>query len=70
MGPRVGRRFKGIYQAKAKASVHRPWCAECDNVSLGRFATQEEAARAYDAFAVVHFGAFARLNFPEEHPRG
>lgn len=33
---------------------------------LGSFTDPAEAARAYDAAAVEHFGEFARLNFPPE----
>lgn len=31
---------------------------------IGSFATEEEAARAYDAVAAVRHGDFANLNFP------
>lgn len=33
---------------------------------IGRFATAEEAAKAFDEVARLHRGEFARLNFPHE----
>lgn len=56
--------FKGVtphhgrWRAVIKASGQR--------LSLGVFGTREEAARAYDAAAMVHHRGFARLNFPAE----
>lgn len=37
-------------------------------IGLRQYASEIEAARAYDAAAAVHFGEFARLNFPAEAP--
>lgn len=36
-------------------------------IRLGRYATAEAAARAYDYHARQHHGEFAMLNFPDEH---
>lgn len=38
-------------------------------ISLGAYATREEAAAAYDGAARQYFGEFAYLNYPEEPKR-
>lgn len=45
------------------------WVAQLKSKYLGRFQTEREAARAYDAAARSHFGDFANLNFPNEEPQ-
>lgn len=61
-GPRGGAsQYKGVaYHAKTGK-----WRARIKQQALGLHATEEAAARAYDAAAREQFGEFARLNFPE-----
>lgn len=61
--PRAGTsRFKGIYRSPSA------WIAKiCVNGAqrhLGSFASEEDAARAYDAAAREAWGTYARTNFP------
>lgn len=37
--------------------------ARCRGKHLGRYANEEDAAKAYDNFAVEEYGDFANLNF-------
>lgn len=63
--------FKGV-NLKRRSSGQTKWCARISvnykRIQLGYFLTAKEAARAYDAAALKHFGEFARLNFP--HKKG
>lgn len=63
-GPRKGRALKGVYPFRKTGR----WVAKikCNYkpIHLGVFDDEQDAARAYDAAAVRHFGEFAHLNFP------
>jgi AP2 domain len=59
-------RYKGV----GFHSLNGRWRAriktDAGSISLGVYATEEEAARAYDAAARKYYGEFAFLNFPDE----
>lgn len=64
-GPRHGTSaFKGVRWHY----LYQRWYAQIgvagQNLHLGVFDNEEDAARAYDAAALIHFGGLARLNFP------
>jgi hypothetical protein len=62
--------FKGVSWRKRTGN----WCAQIrsgdQNVHLGYFDTEEDAARAYDLAACDMFGEFARANFSTLLPPG
>lgn len=58
----VDRRKNGSYRAQISTDGKRKF--------LGYFADPQDAARAYDAAALQHFGEFACLNFPESGTHG
>jgi len=58
-----------IYKGVSYSSRGRPWKAMLmvggKRIYLGSFDTQKQAAKAYDKAAKIHFGEYAKLNFPE-----
>lgn len=54
--------FKGVSRSRTAwvASI----CVEKQQIRLGSFQSEVQAALAYDAAAREHFGSFARPNFP------
>lgn len=59
---------KSGYKGVSWDKVNKKWVAYIQvgnkSINLGRYATADDAARAYDAGAKKFHGEFARLNFP------
>jgi len=58
-------RFKGVCFDKFQANFRATIQVNRRQLCLGRFDSEEEAARAYNRAALEHFGEFARLNWLE-----
>lgn len=56
--------YRGVHRVPRKTPYVASIMANGKNHHLGRFATAEEAARAYDRMARALHGAYAILNFP------
>jgi HNH endonuclease/AP2 domain len=61
-GKPTSSQYKGVSWNKKRLC----WTAQAQNIHIGSFASEEEAARAYDETAIQLYGEFARLNFPED----
>lgn len=57
-------RFKGVCWSERYNKWRVTIKKNYRQLYLGRFSDEIEAARAYDAAALKHFGEFARINFP------
>lgn len=58
-------RYKGVSWDKSRSRWQAKICRNGRHKNLGRYDDEADAARAYDAAAMLHYGEFARLNFPE-----
>jgi hypothetical protein len=55
-------KYKGVYWEKSRSKWHASIMLNKKRFPLGRFTSEIDAARAYDAAALKYFGEFARIN--------
>jgi hypothetical protein len=61
-------RFRGVSRRKKSGKCHAQICYKGEQLFLGLFTDEIEAARAHDGKAIELFGEHAHLNFPDEWP--
>lgn len=61
--------YKGVSKKKSTGRYTAQIKQYGYGIYIGIFATEIEAAKAYDKKAVELFGEFARLNFPSQSPK-
>lgn len=64
MRGRKGKPCSSPYKGVSRDNRSGRWKMSCNDKYLGTFATETEAALAYDLEAVRLWGEFARINFP------
>lgn len=63
--------FKGVRRSSPSSGRwHAQITIDGQRTYVGPFGSAEEAARAYDDLARIHFGAFSAVNFPRDGERG
>ena len=58
--------YRGVSLNKQAGTWRARLIVDCKERHLGNFADERDAAVAYDAAAIEHFGEFAKLNFPPD----
>jgi len=58
-------KYKGVHFAKSKNKWRAVAIKNYKTYHLGYFYNEEEAAKAYDEFALEHYGKYGFHNFPE-----
>lgn len=64
-GRGVTSRYKGVGWDRSRGKWHAKIMVDYKTINLGRFDSEIEAARAYDAAALRYFGSYATLNEAE-----
>ncbi|GFE20135.1 HNH endonuclease [Streptomyces nigrescens] len=65
-GSATSSRFKGVSWDRSRSKWQSKITVNQRCKNLGRYDSEEEAARVYDAAASLHWGPFARLNFASD----
>jgi hypothetical protein len=58
-------KYKGVHWDKSRNKWTTRIKVMYKSVYIGRFDTEEEAAKAYDAYIIQHLADFGILNFPK-----